>query len=754
MQHVTRNGERTELTQLRGEVSRLRAMASWSDRMATLQAITSELASALTLDDVAAIVTEHCAAAVGAELSTLWIVDELQCTVRLVRARGVAPFTEKPISADVIVAECVREGRPIFVDAAEYRTRYAASAAWFQAEQWPVLSVASLPLNVSGKTIGCLLVGLEPERSLGDEERSFLFLVAEHCAQALHRARLHAAEQRALTEAALLYELLDAIMRASCLDDIFAVALDVVGRALDVNRSAILLFDDSSVMRFQAWRGLSDSYRRSVEGHTPWQVDSVDARTIVVPDIEADSSLAPYLPIFRSENVGGLGFIPLVYQGHVIGKFMVYSESPRSFTKSEMRLVETIASQVALGVTRKRAETELQKARASAEQASRAKDEFLAVVSHELRTPLSTISGWVALLRKAKGEDAALLEKGLEVIERNVHSQTTLIEDILDVSRIVTGKLMLDARVVSIASIVEDVFESARPSATAKDIEVALDAPANPCSLVGDADRLRQIVWNLLSNAIKFTPLGGRVSVSLRCNGENVEVRVTDTGRGIEPAFLPFVFDRFRQADSSSTRQKTGLGLGLAIVRHLVELHGGEVRAESDGPGHGATFIVMLPVSSQLRRAENGAPGTERSASKESPDPPGVSLEGIRVLVVDDDADALEVLAAMLTSYGAETRAANSVASALVALRSFTPDVLLSDIGMPVEDGTTLVRRLRSEVQGGDRVATIALTAYAREEEAERVLRAGFDRHVAKPANPEALVALIRDLGKGGSARP
>lgn len=567
----------------------------------------------------------------------------------------------------------------------------------------------------------------------------------------LDELRREVARWRAIggTEAALLYELLDAINRAATIDDVYAVGLAVVGRALDVERSSILLFDEEAVMRFRAWRGLSDTYRSAVEGHSPWSADTRDATPIFVHDVRTDADLRPYLPTFERENILALGFIPLVHQGRLIGKFMVYSDRARTFTRAEIRLVETIAAQVASGVVRKRSESELREAQVAAEQASRMKDEFLAVVSHELRTPLSTISGWVSLLRKARRDDLELIDKGLEVIARNVHAQTTIIEDILDVSRIITGNLVLEPQVVSVVTVVEEAIESARMSATAKRIELSLEKEEGPFTVVGDPDRLRQVVWNLLSNAIKFTPVEGGVRVRIHRELGNVNIAVIDSGRGIDGAFLPFVFDRFRQADSTTTRRHTGLGLGLAIVRHLVELHGGDVRAASPGPGRGATFTISLPVRAVFRRAEQQARPSPQTPTGAAPSST-VRLDGIRVLVVDDDPDAREMLSEILASYGASPRVADSAASGLRAIIDFSPHVLVSDIGMPEEDGTSLVRRLRSEVPGGDVMPAVALTAYARREEAARALRSGFDHHLAKPANPEVLVSLIRTLADRG----
>jgi PAS domain S-box-containing protein len=388
-------------------------------------------------------------------------------------------------------------------------------------------------------------------------------------------------------------------------------------------------------------------------------------------------------------------------------------------------------------------------ARRQAEEANRAKDEFLAVVSHELRTPLNSMLGWARLLRSDK-IDAASFERGLETIERNVRSQAQLIDDLLDVSRIVTGKLRLDVQPVEVASCVRAAIDSMRIATEAKRIrlEATLDPTAGPVS--GDPDRLQQIAWNLLSNAIKFTPKDGTVRVRVACVDSHVEIVVADSGQGISPEFLPFVFDRFRQADASITRSAGGLGLGLAIVRHLVELHGGSVRAESEGEGRGATFTVTLPLMPIERdggEIATRAPREVETASSLLECPP--ELAGVKILVVDDEPDAREMLKAMLEGCEAEARTVASAAEALQLLDVWAPDLLVSDIGMPGEDGYALIKRVRERgpARSGN-VPAVALTAYARYEDRMRALGSGFQMHVAKPVDPAELLLVIHSLLK------
>lgn len=386
-------------------------------------------------------------------------------------------------------------------------------------------------------------------------------------------------------------------------------------------------------------------------------------------------------------------------------------------------------------------------ARAQAEEATRLKDEFLANLSHELRTPMNIIIGWAHLLRAGPLNEEQKL-RAAESIERAARSQAQLIEDLLDVSRIVTGKFRLQMQDVDVASVLRVAVESLRLVAHAKQVILTVAQPSAEVVVRGDPDRLQQVFWNLLSNAVKFTPAGGCVDVQLEQIGENARIQVTDTGIGIATQFLPYVFDRFRQADSTSTRSHTGMGLGLAIVRHVVELHGGTVEADSAGENQGSRFIVTLPVNTNTA---NTGPGIEADeAGLES------AANGTRILLVEDDPDAREVVVAGLERVGFETRSAGSAQEALTILESWRPDVVVSDIGMPGIDGYEFIRQLRS--RGPDRnghVAALALTAFARLEDIAKARASGYDAHVPKPINPRDLAVAILDLRRRlGPAKP
>jgi signal transduction histidine kinase/ActR/RegA family two-component response regulator len=396
------------------------------------------------------------------------------------------------------------------------------------------------------------------------------------------------------------------------------------------------------------------------------------------------------------------------------------------------------------GMSLERQVEELRVAREAAEAGNRAKDEFLTLLSHELRTPLNAVYGWARMLRSGH-IDAEASQRAMDAIVRNANAQVQMIDDLLDVSRVVAGKMRLDVRSVDLRTVVEDALDAVRPAAEGKGIRLqpVLDPRAGP--ITGDPARLQQVLWNLLMNAVKFTGKGGRIQVHLQRINSHVEVVVSDTGRGIDPDLLPFIFDRFRQADSSSTRSHGGLGLGLTLVKCLVELHGGTVVAQSDGEGKGATFIVQLPLSlaqiadGPVPRVHPTAPAMESLA--------GVRLDRLRVLVVDDDQDALDLATAILTRAGAVVTTCASAGEALATLERWRPDVLVSDIEMPGEDGYALIRKVRAlDAARGARTPAVALTAYGRTQDRMLSLTAGYTMHVPKPVDPGELTTIIASV--------
>jgi PAS domain S-box-containing protein len=491
--------------------------------------------------------------------------------------------------------------------------------------------------------------------------------------------------------------------------------------------------------------------------------------TILIGDVKLDPRFGKNSPYYGMPEghlpVTSYLSVPVISRsGDVYGGLFFGHPRANVFTERAMRIVEGLAAQSAVAMDNARLFEAAGRARAQAEasaaekerlyreahEASRLKDEFLATVSHELRTPLTAILGWAHMLRTGQfdGKSAA---NAFETIERNARAQAQLIEDLLDVSRIITGKLRIDVRPIDPNSFIEAAIEAVRPAAEAKGVRLQKVIDTGLVTVSGDPVRLQQVVWNLLSNAIKFTPRGERVQVRLERVNSHVEIVVSDTGAGIAPDFLPHVFDRFRQADGTTTRHHGGLGLGLAIVRHLVELHGGTVKAESGGEGQGATFTVLLPVapvySPEASEARIHPAARETLPMFECPD----RLDGLRVLVVDDEADTREMLKAGLGQCGAGVTTAGSAAEALSEIRKSPPDVLISDIGMPDEDGYALIQQVRAlAAEQGGHVPAIALTAYARTEDRLHALRAGYQMHVTKPVELSELAAVVASLAKRG----
>ena len=727
---------------------------------------------------------------------------------------------------------------------------------------------------------------------------------------------------------AALYKLVDDVSRAASAEAIYEAALEALTTTVAPDRASLLVYDAAGVMRFRAWRGLSETYRRAVDGHSPWPPDATDPEPVLVPDVRAAAELAEYRGLLEAEGLGALAFIPLLTPPRLLGKFMLYYDAPHAFTADEVRLTRTIAHHVAFGLQRLAREQEATRfkdelgaeltavmrlhaisqrflergnlgellsdilaaaieitgasrgtlqlldaptgrlrlvahqgferefvdffaevgageaascssaldrgqrvivtdldhdpifaeptargvmqragvracqstpllsrirrvlgvvsthfdaphqptarelqlvdlfarqaadlvehaqaadrrndllaaealARADAEAANQAKDEFIAMVSHELRTPLTAMLGWTRMLRSGQ-LDARAAGHGLEVIERNLRQQTQILTDLLDVSRIVSGKLALDLQLVELAPVIEMALDVVRPAAEAKRQVITTQLAPFTAAVSGDATRLQQVFWNLISNAVKFTPPEGRIDIRLEAGDGRARIAVADTGRGIAAPFLPYVFQRFQQAETGFTRQHGGLGLGLAIVRHLVDLHGGSVEASSPGEGHGATFVVELPLATASSLA--AAPAELAPARSGRP-----SLERLRLLVVDDHEDTVEFLAAALADYGAEVKVATSAHEALGVLHDHRPHVIVSDLSMPGEDGFQLIQRIRAQ---RSRVTAIALTAHARSQDRERALAAGFQVYLAKPIEPARLGLVIEALVNGGS---
>ncbi|HEY8563409.1 MAG TPA: PAS domain-containing protein [Pyrinomonadaceae bacterium] len=505
--------------------------------------------------------------------------------------------------------------------------------------------------------------------------------------------------------------------------------------------------DTPSIVGRYAMSSFGAEVLRLMRANKPYVVNDVDSD----PQVTAED-----LAAYRQTTIRAVICVPLHKNGRFAACMAVHQKAPRAWTEEEIELVSFVSHRFWESIERARAVKSLndsfrreQEARRSAEAASTVKDEFLATVSHELRTPLNAMLGWATMLRGGgmNSEDAA---RALEIVERSARAQSQLIDDLLDISRIITGKLRLEIDAIDPTSVVTAAIDAVRPAAEAKGIDLQIVLDARIGTISGDADRLQQVVWNLVSNAVKFTPAGGRVRLGLEKVDSHVEITVSDTGKGIRPEFLPFIFDRFRQADQTTTRRQGGLGLGLSIARQIVEMHGGTVQVESAGEGKGASFVVKLPAAiAALHDEPNDSPSALPAAEKQTRFDEPAELEGLRVLVVDDEADSRGLLGAILEQCRADATVCGSAAEALQALDEAVFDLLISDIGMPEMDGYMLIGKIRCRApEQGGRLPAIALTAYARAEDRVRALKAGFQTHISKPVEPAELIAVVASVVK------
>jgi PAS domain S-box-containing protein len=528
----------------------------------------------------------------------------------------------------------------------------------------------------------------------------------------------------------------------------------VTGADLLRARLAAIVESSDDAIVSKTLEGIVTSWNPAAErmfGYTAAEMIGRSITAIIPPDRlgEEDQVLAA---VSRGDRVDHYQTVRRRKDGGFVDVSLTVSpvRDPRGVIVGASKIARDVTAEKRAAAERERLLARERQARADAEKANRLKDEFLATLSHELRTPLTAMLGWIRMLR-LPGADDAWTARALETIERNTELLHQLVQDLLDVARITTGAMRLDVRTLPLPPVIEAAVESVRPAAAARGIrlDLFLDPAVPPVS--ADPARLQQVVWNLVSNAIKFTPKDGRVEVHLQQRRSEAEIRVVDTGIGIAPDFLAHVFDRFSQADSSTARAHGGLGLGLAIVRHLVELHGGSVAAQSAGPGRGATFMVRLPVSALMVRPPDAPPSSAAAA----PGPPRGTprqLDGLNVLLVEDNRDAQELITAVLERYGASVTSASSVDEALGALGHAQPDVILCDISLPGRDGYTFVRDLGRRPEPVD-VPVAALTAHARDEDRARALASGFTSHIGKPVDPLTLVEEVARLGAAARRR-
>jgi signal transduction histidine kinase/ActR/RegA family two-component response regulator len=643
----------------------------------------------------------------------------------------------------------------------------APFASVFQSEG--VRALAFIPLVGDSELLGKFMLYYDEPHAVSIDELQLAQTIAHHVAFGLRR---RAGEQESSTLRDQLARDFTAVMRlhqisqrflegrdlGALLADILAAVVEITGAG---HGTLQLREPKTEALRIVAHQGFSaeflDFCAGAGSGSAACGRALQTAERVIVEDVDHDPIFAdPTMRlVMQRAGVRAVQSTPLLSKGKrdVLGMISTHFDAPHRPSERDLRLVDLFARQAAdlleSAEAAQRREELLaaeEAARAEAETANRAKDDFIAMVSHELRTPLTAMLGWTRMLRAGQ-LDAKGSAHALEVIERNLRQQTQILTDLLDVSRIVSGKLTLDPQPVELAPIVEMAVDVIRPAAEAKRLTLTTALDALACTVSGDVTRLQQIFWNLISNAVKFTSPGGRIDVRLEQSDEHARVSIVDTGRGIAAEFLPHLFERFQQAETGFTRHHGGLGLGLAIVRHLVELHGGRVQASSPGEGRGATFVVELPLAISLQAS---AMSLDRPEHRNG-DP---RLHNVRVLIVDDHEDTVEFLSTALIEYGAEVKVATSVPEALDVLAQLRPHVLVSDLSMPGEDGFSLMQRIRARQTDSWWLTAIALTAHARAQDRERALAAGFQMYLAKPIEPARLGYVIEALMNGEAETP
>lgn len=727
------------------EKARLFALeTSRREQLEALASVQRDLSAELDLDRLLGLIVERAGRLFEGTGFAYLFDEESQSLGDRVWGRA-EPESEAPFPAEGgMVASCAGARRGLLVN--DYPgSPYALPAV----VRLGVRHAMAQPLVSRDRLLGVLVVARGVDAPFRPEDFASFEGLAVQAAVALDNAILFVEAGRQRREAEVLAELARSINTAQDVSTVLQRVVDGAKELCRCDLTSVALRETESgsiVMRNRAgeYRGAQDRFVVEpgrgagglvLESGSPFRSDNMaeDARIT-----RADAELV------ELEGLVATLVVPIMVGGRVEGLLYVHRRIPKSFDDRTEAVLLQLAEYAAIAIHNMRMLAHEHQMRAEAESASRTKDEFLATLSHELRSPLQPLLNWAYLLR-SPNLDPASAERALDAIERSTKTLGQLIEDLLDVSRIVTGKLRLQARPVRLPGVVRAAMEAVESAAVAKSVTLEARVESDLPAVMGDPDRLQQVLWNLLSNGIKFTPKGGRVTVTVAGRNSEVLLTVADTGAGIKREFLPHVFERFRQAESSTNRAYGGLGLGLAIVRHLVELHGGSVAVQSEGEGQGATFSVSLPVAAATRAAER-AP-----AAVSTEGPVGQSLAGLRLLIVDDEADAREVMRFMLERGGAQVRIADSAAQALDAIREERPDLLISDIGMPVEDGYVLVRRLRAMEEGlGRRLPAIALTAYASEEDTRRAFTAGFDAHLSKPVDPARLIDIAAGLAAGG----
>ena len=755
-------------------------------RLESLTELAFALSGAITPHEVSDLVVEQGMRQAQADIATLYALDEDGQELELLAQRGVAPEVLAKIlrinrhEGNPRVLETLSTGVSVWAENEHEYDAIFPAVARLQATGRRAKALWSVPLVVEGKPVGLLGMGFYEPRRFSDEDRRFAETFAKLCAQALLRAlrreREIATRRRSERQRAFLVRAMETF--ASSLDYLTTLArvaelavpeladwctVDILEPGALSPRQLAVAHVDPAKVAYAREVGQRYPPDRNATTGAPQVIRSGVSElysNIPMPLVEAAAKDADHLRILRELKLESAMIVPLRSEaGRTLGAMsFIYADSGRRYTAEDLSFAEDFARRAVLAIDNARAASEVEAARAReqamrerAELASVAKDHFLATVSHELRTPLNVILGWAVVLREREQELLPEVKRALSVIERNARAQARLIEDVLDLSRISSGKLSLNLGPVPLGEAVRLAALNLRPAAEAKGITLAVEGPSDDPRLTinADGDRLQQVLWNLLINALKFTPKGGSIAIVFERVGSEVNVAITDSGEGMPAALLPHVFEPFRQADASTTRRHGGLGLGLSLVKQIVAAHGGTVEAASPGLGRGATFLVRLPATAVSEAVKPVA--ARKAAALRSGD--AGPLSGVAIVVVDDEEDARELVGEAFRSAGARVHLAASASEALALIARVHPAALVSDIGMPHEDGYALMRRLRalSADQGGH-IPALALTAYARTEDAERAFEAGYQRHVAKPVDPLTLVDLV--VGLVGRATP
>ncbi len=749
-------------------------------RLENLMTLAFALSGAVSSADVADLVVQQGLHQAGANIATLYALDDSGQGLNLLAQRGVAPEVLEKIrrisktAGNPKVMETLTTGHSVWAETEQEYFQIFPELAGTRATGPRAKAFWSVPLVVEGHPVGLLGMGFYAEHRFTLEDRRFVETFAKLCAQALLRAVRREREMRADNRRAFLGRAMETLVSSLDLSTTLARVAELAVPEL-ADWCTIDIQDPGTGLRRQIAVAHVDpakvAYAREIGQRYPPELNAATGASQVLrsgkselyPElpmtlVEGAARDADHLRILRELRLESAMIVALRSEaGQSLGVItFVYADSGRRYNADDLQFAEDFARRAALAIENARAVAEVEAARAreqamreQAELASTAKDHFLATVSHELRTPLNVILGWAVVLRE-RGVDPEV-QRALGVIERNARAQARLIEDVLDVSRIVSGKLALNLGAVNVGEAVRAAVLGMRPAADAKGIHLRADEPSDESALTitADADRLQQILWNLLTNAVKFTPKGGSVVIFSERVGSEVRIHVSDTGEGIPERALRFVFEPFRQADSSTTRRHGGLGLGLSLVKQIAAAHGGTVEASSLGEGRGATFIVRLPARAATDAVRATPPGSR--VMQAAPDGAG-PLYGVSVLVVDDEPDARDLVAEAFKEAGATVHVASSASEALAIVAGQRPSVMVSDIGMPHEDGYALMRQVRGlPAEQGGQIPALALTAYARSGDVERAFDAGYQRHVSKPVDPLRLVELVAGLvGRAG----